>query len=175
MKVSFCPSLCQQSRVWIKLFRSHSYLDKSVHLSAAWSLFCSCTRSCRWCSCRSVRSRRCEAHTRQYLWGKKWHPDIPNKSTKSLNQCLNRPLLSVKMFFCGLAVWPLQVFPSGCRVKPIGQLQRTPVDVSLQVQSHPPLFTAQVSEITTHNVNGCEWPSYKNAMLRPQCQILDHL
>lgn len=41
--------------------------------------------------------------------------------------------------------WPLQVLPSGCRVNPTGQLQRTPVAVSLHVLSQPPLFTAQVS------------------------------
>ena len=57
----------------------------------------------------------------------------------------------------GQSVWPLHVFPSGCRVKPTGQLQRTPVDVSLQVQSHPPLFTAHVSETTGHCVNACHW------------------
>lgn len=41
--------------------------------------------------------------------------------------------------------WPLQVLPSGCRVNPTGQLQRTPVAVSLHVLSQPPLLTAQVS------------------------------
>lgn len=41
--------------------------------------------------------------------------------------------------------WPLHVLPSGCRVNPTGQLQRTPVAVSLHVLSQPPLFTAQVS------------------------------
>lgn len=40
---------------------------------------------------------------------------------------------------------PLQVLPSGCRVNPTVQLQRTPVAVSLHVLSQPPLFTAQVS------------------------------
>lgn len=44
--------------------------------------------------------------------------------------------------------WPLQVFPSGCRVNPTGQLQRTPVAVSLHVLSQPPLLTAQVSAQT---------------------------
>lgn len=48
--------------------RTQFYLDKNVHLWAAWSLFCSCTQSYRWCFCRSVRSRHSEAHTRQYLW-----------------------------------------------------------------------------------------------------------
>lgn len=71
-----------------------------------------------------------------------------------------------RFFFCELPVWPLHVFPSGCSVKPTGQLQRTPVDVSLQVQSHPPLFTAQVSEITAHNVNVCELPTFLWKMLR---------
>ena len=60
----------------------------------------------------------------------------------------------------GRSVWPLHVFPSGCRVKPTGQLQRTPVDVSLQVQSHPPLFTAHVSETTGHCVNARHWLSF---------------
>lgn len=41
---------------------------------------------------------------------------------------------------------PLHVFPSGCSVNPTGQLQRTPVAVSLHVRSQPPLFTAHVSE-----------------------------
>lgn len=41
--------------------------------------------------------------------------------------------------------WPLHVFPSGCRVNPTGQLHRTPVAVSLQVRSQPPLLTAHVS------------------------------
>lgn len=45
-------------------------------------------------------------------------------------------------------------------MKPTGQLQRTPVDVSLQVQSHPPLFTAQVSEITAHRENVHELPAF---------------
>lgn len=41
--------------------------------------------------------------------------------------------------------WPLHVLPSGWRVNPTGQLQRTPVAVSLHVLSQPPLLTAQVS------------------------------
>lgn len=75
---------------------------------------------------------------------------------------------------CELAIWPLHVFPSGCSVKPMGQLQRTPVDVSLQVQSHPPLFTAQVSEITARRENVRVLPAFfgENATLsltvRPQ-------
>lgn len=48
------------------------YLDKSVHPSAAWSLSCSCTQSCRWCCGRSARSRRSEAHTRRYLRRTGW-------------------------------------------------------------------------------------------------------
>lgn len=51
-----------------KTVRTYFYLDRIVHLWAAWNLFCSCTQSCQWCSYRSVRNRRCEAHTRQYLW-----------------------------------------------------------------------------------------------------------
>lgn len=43
---------------------------------------------------------------------------------------------------------PLQDLTSGWRMNPTGQLQRTPVDVSLQVLSQPPLFTAHVSEKT---------------------------
>lgn len=40
---------------------------------------------------------------------------------------------------------PLHVFPSNWSVNPTGQLQWTPVDVSLHVRSQPPLFTAHVS------------------------------
>lgn len=53
-------------------FATHVYLDKSVHPSAAWSLSCSCTQSCRWCCGRSARSRRSEAHTRRYLRRTGW-------------------------------------------------------------------------------------------------------
>lgn len=76
---------------------------------------------------------------------------------------------------CELAIWPLHVFPSGCSVKPTGQLQRTPVDVSLQVQSHPPLFTAQVSEITAHKENAHELPAFFGGKCNiiPQCQPQD--
>lgn len=45
----------------------------------------------------------------------------------------------------GADALPLQVLRSGCRVKPTGQLQRTPVTESWHVLSQPPLFTAQVS------------------------------
>lgn len=40
---------------------------------------------------------------------------------------------------------PLHVFPSNWSVNPTGQLQWTPVDVSLHVRSQPPLLTAHVS------------------------------
>lgn len=51
-------------------------------------------------------------------------------------------------------VWtpPLQVLPSNWSVNPTGQLQWTPVDVSLQVRSQPPLFTAHVSANDTARV-----------------------
>ncbi|TNN73171.1 hypothetical protein EYF80_016657 [Liparis tanakae] len=39
------------------------------------------------------------------------------------------------------------VLRSGCRVKPTGQLQRTPVTESWHVLSQPPLFTAQRTRI----------------------------
>lgn len=60
-------------------------------------------------------------------------------------------------------------------MKPTGQLQRTPVDVSLQVQSHPPLFTAQVSEITAHKENAHELPAFLGGKCNiiPQCQPQD--
>lgn len=59
----------------------------------------------------------------------------------------DRPGLCTHMHIHTLwcSYWPLQVLPSGCRVNPTGQLQRTPVAVSLHVLSQPPLFTAQVS------------------------------
>lgn len=69
----------------------------------------------------------------------------------------------------------MHVFPSGCSVKPTGQLQRTPVDVSLQVQSHPPLLTAQVSESTTQKKRMYEnelHPGEKGNSI-PQCEILN--
>ena len=149
------------------------YLDTNVRLSAAWSPSDSCTQSSRRCFCRSVRSRRCEAHIRRYLWGDRWgYPystsSGPSAQTGYLNLLQQRanPLMWVEAV-CELAIWPLHVFPSGCSVKPTGQLQRTPVDVSLQVQSHPPLFTAQVSEITARKENVHELPAFfgKNAML----------
>lgn len=40
---------------------------------------------------------------------------------------------------------PLQVFLSGCSMKPTGQLQCTPVAASWHLLSQPPLLTAQVS------------------------------
>lgn len=40
---------------------------------------------------------------------------------------------------------PLQVFLSGCNMKPTGQLQWTPVAASWHLLSQPPLLTAQVS------------------------------
>lgn len=40
---------------------------------------------------------------------------------------------------------PLQVFLSGCSMKPTGQLQWTPVAASWHLLSQPPLLTAQVS------------------------------
>lgn len=129
------------------------YLDKSVHPSAACGLFCSCTQSCRWCFCRSARSRRCGAHTRQYLGE------------------TNDIITDLPLKICSIEItkppfWPLHVFPSGCSVKPTGQLQRTPVDVSLQVQSHPPLFTAQVSEMTAHGENASELSARGRQTLR---------
>lgn len=54
-------------------------------------------------------------------------------------QCERRP--DVRL----MSDLPLQVLRSGCRVKPTGQLQRTPVTESWHVLSQPPLFTAQVS------------------------------
>lgn len=70
MQINFVATFIELSRVSGKGgVRSHFYLGKNVHLSVAWSLFCSCIRSCRWCSCRSDRNRRCDVHTRQYLWG----------------------------------------------------------------------------------------------------------
>lgn len=42
-------------------------------------------------------------------------------------------------------VSPLQVFLSGCSMKPTGQLQWTPVAASWHLLSQPPLLTAQVS------------------------------
>lgn len=42
-------------------------------------------------------------------------------------------------------VSPLQVFLSGCNMKPTGQLQWTPVAASWHLLSQPPLLTAQVS------------------------------
>ncbi len=53
------------------------------------------------------------------------------------------PTSSIKEKFWFL---PLQDLPLGWRVNPTGQLQRTPVDVSLQVLSQPPLLSAHVSE-----------------------------
>lgn len=50
-----------------KATRCRPYLDTNVHPSATWSLFCSCTQSCRWCSYRSDRSRRFEARTHRCL------------------------------------------------------------------------------------------------------------
>lgn len=39
----------------------------------------------------------------------------------------------------------MQVFLSGCSMKPTGQLQWTPVAASWHLLSQPPLLTAQVS------------------------------
>lgn len=102
-------------------------------------------------------------------------PDVLHKSV-TLTYCNNGPIpwCGVEAV-CELAIWPLHVFPSGCSVKPTGQLQRTPVDVSLQVQSHPPLFTAQVSEITAHEENASELPAFfgEKRNIIPQCQTQD--
>lgn len=140
------------------------HLDRNVHPSTAWILFCSCIRSCRWCSCKSVHSHRCDAHTHRYLWATGDIMTWRHLSKKHLIRKLSpvqqeyRAHLIAEECFCP-TIWPLHVFPSGCSVKPTGQLQRTPVDVSLQVQSHPPLFTAQVSEITTSKMNVWERPT----------------
>lgn len=64
---------------------------------------------------------------------------------------------------------PLHVLRSGCRVKPTGQLQRTPVTESWHVLSQPPLFTAQVSaekqmlsqtQPTERTQRSPSWPIY---------------
>lgn len=53
------------------------------------------------------------------------------------------------MSFCSVFICseisPLQVFLSGCSMKPTGQLQWTPVAASWHLLSQPPLLTAQVS------------------------------
>ena len=49
---------------------------------------------------------------------------------------------------CALVLWkpsPLQVFLSGCSMKPTGQLQWTPVAASWHLLSQPPLLTEHVS------------------------------
>lgn len=73
-------------------------------------------------------------------------PRLPRLSGRGL--CV-APVLS--------EVSPLQVFLSGCSMKPTGQLQCTPVAASWHLLSQPPLLTAQVSVeggVGGHGVTG---------------------
>lgn len=56
-----------------KKISATAYLGRSARPSAAWSLSCSCTQSCRLCSCKSARSRRFAAHTRRCLGEDEWN------------------------------------------------------------------------------------------------------
>lgn len=93
---------------------------------------------------RECRCRRCNFRAPKHIQNKGFKGRA-RKGANGVEAQLRLIILQEADQSGGVMLLPLQVLRSGCRVKPTGQLQRTPVTESWHVLSQPPLFTAHVS------------------------------